>query len=662
MDCMRQQFDEDCLLGGRFQTISPLNHGSFGMVFLAQDTKSRLPVAIKCLTKKSSADDDSMSLLGMSVDERSEELAVHSTIGYHKNIVNLIHSFETDNHVYLVLDFCPNGDLYEAIRAGKGPLETEHVRDFMLQLVSAVEFMHSKGIYHRDIKPENIFLTSSGSMKLGDFGLATTEIWSTEYGVGSDRYMAPEQYDGAANNGYSPAAADIWAIGICLLNVLFSRNPFAFPSHQDPLFSDYIRDRQSLFDVFPNMSQDTFNVLMQCLALDPTKRSLSGVRDALQTVLSFTTDDESLDEFCSGNDVVQATLNREPLRTPSISSPPIDNTGSFPWAKALQETPQKQPRQLSVIPDTDEMFPEPTKRWNPVDAEAASLASAMDSGVGGMSYKSSNMSNAGFSMPVSSSLPISTSRAMASIYGKDGENFSKSWSDLWEEEEEELENQRSSFESAVDIERIPTAKPSDPVITRASTPALDIKPASRGSSTPRISLAELRDANSRSNSPESFRHRVASSIRQIAASAPQRHTASPKRTGSSIMDKWSALGNLRRSNNDPSVSPRRANESSSKHYGAPSKTSRSRERAGSWRKNSTPHPFSNDAWNVSKDWRSPQQHYTTSPAPVMTKGKSPSSYSSSMHQAANTPRRGNDASVDDIGDLEWVGGWHDFHL
>ena len=173
MDCMRTQIDECVLLDGRFETVSPLNHGSFGMVFMARDVKTDALVAIKCLTKPSAACPTSLS-----VDEHSEELVIHSKIGHHSNIVNLIHAFETEHHNYLVLEFCPNGDLYEAIRLNRGPLETEHVRDFMLQLVDAVQFLHYKGIYHRDIKPENIFLTQDGSMKLGDFGLATSDAWS----------------------------------------------------------------------------------------------------------------------------------------------------------------------------------------------------------------------------------------------------------------------------------------------------------------------------------------------------------------------------------------------------------------------------------------------------------------------------------------------------
>ncbi|KAL2140577.1 hypothetical protein VTI28DRAFT_3632 [Corynascus sepedonium] len=452
MECLRDSFQNGVLLNGRYQTISPLNHGSFGMVFMAKDTLTDQTVAIKCLTKRSAADANPE----FAIDDKSEELALHGRLGSHPNIVNLNDSFETDAHVYLVLEFCPRGDLYEAIRIGHGPLETEHVRRFMLELVDAVAYMHSKGVYHRDIKPENIFLTQSGSMKLGDFGLATTDEWSYETTVGSDRYMSPEQYD-SAGAGYSPAQADVWAIGICLLNILFSRNPFTTPTEADPLFLDFSRDKQSLFDVFPSMSQDTYEVIVQCMNLDPTKRSLAGARDALLRVVSFTTLDEVLDDFCSTDRRVVASSNREPLRTPSIQSPQVDN-GAFPWAKALQATPPKPTRQLSVIPD-DEIYEEDlfsksgaATDWMSGTAQTPSMASYMDSNLGASmrsfavptDFRPVLPAKATAKLaPMAGSLPINMSKsrnqsAMSLVFGRK-DAVSKSWSDLWDEEFEEEE-------------------------------------------------------------------------------------------------------------------------------------------------------------------------------------------------------------------------------
>ena len=499
-------------------------------------------------------------------------------------------------------------------------------------------------------------------MKIGDFGLATTETWTVEHGVGSDRYMAPEQFEAGSISGYSPAAADIWAIGICLLNVLFGRNPFASPTPSDPLYADYLRDRQSLFDVFPNMSQDTFDVLSHCLTLDPEKRSLSAMRDALQNVVSFTTDDESLDDFCTGHDVVCATQNRQPLRTPSVSSPHVDTNEAFPWAKALHATPEKATRELSVIHDDDDMFPSDTCR--PVDA--GSLASAVDSGIN-MSYKSTNVSSGAIAMPISTSVPTFASRAMASVFGKDTETFSRSWSDLWEEEEEE--QRRSSFESDDGLEDVSHTKADELLTTRSSTPAIDIKPpSSRGSSTPRVTLSELSSTNSRTGTPVSFCQRISSHVKHITGASSSGGN-SPRRVAGSVTDKWTALGNLRRNNNHiasvkatasgrSSRSPERHSFTAPSNIKAPTNNNKPRDRSGSWRKDSPPgKPFMNEMWNLSKDWRSPpQQNYTTTPVQA-----TPSKTLRPVPTRRFSPRRGTQSGpvVDDIGELEWVGGWNE---
>jgi serine/threonine protein kinase len=305
----------------------------------------------------------------------------------------------------------------------------------MLQLLSAVEHMHAHGVYHRDIKPENIFLTQDGSMKLGDFGLATTEKWSEESSVGSDRYMAPEQYDTPAG-GYSAEKADIWAIGICLLNILFARNPFVSPTLDDPLFADYVRDRESLFDVFPTLSYDTFRVISHCLAIDPSKRDLKNVREAIEQVENWTIDDEAYDDFLIEDEVVSSPVSREPLRTPSIQSPAIAQGTCFPWAQALQMT---QLQQVSIM-ESDDGVPEFTDERCPSAGEYAKQMgfyvpppSSYESGFG------ESFSSVSISVPVSKSsiygdampenIAINSTKKASKFSSGNGETFvSKSWS------------------------------------------------------------------------------------------------------------------------------------------------------------------------------------------------------------------------------------------
>ncbi|MCJ1224065.1 hypothetical protein MMC12_000708 [Toensbergia leucococca] len=624
MECMRDAFQEDLLLDGRYQSVSPLNHGSFGMVFLAKDINSGDLVAVKCLTKSSPK-----ACPTTPAEDHSVELSCHDRLGFHPNIVNLLHSFETDAHIYLVLEFCSMGDLYEAIRLGHGPRETENVREFMLQLINAVDFMHSKGLYHRDIKPENIFLAQDGSLKLGDFGLATSESWSHEASVGSDRYMAPEQYD-PSESGYSPAKADTWAIGICLLNILFSRNPFVTPTESDVLFADFARDNQSLFDIFPTMSQDTFEVLGHAMALDPTKRSLEAFRDTLLRVVSFTTDDEALDDFrTEDREIVPPTANREPLRTPSIQSAQVDQGGAFPWARALHMSPPQKGRQLSAIPDTEsyteDLFPNSEKDRNSWYSVAApSMTSVWDSALGA-SVKSLNLrepeprklprsghvATSDF-QPIHASKPLP---AMSTIFGRKDDSVSKSWSDLWDEDEEESLTQEEVIEQRREYNSrswSQESKDSDPTIRRNGLSEL------KGSSI----------VNTRTQSPQDPESRVSmDGVNENDGfffedlSVSRRYSPPSKRVD---MDKWAALGNRRRAyHQSVSDSPEPV---------------RKRSNNGNWRSGLGLKAWSGNTggWDKKdivsakvRDWRRED------------------------HPAQQR---------DDEADAEWVGGWHDLHL
>lgn len=339
------------VINDRYKVVTILNHGSFGVVSLAKDTwNQNTLVALKCIHKVKDA----------AIDEAQEEINVHKILGKHKYIAPVLDHFESDESTFLVMEYYPNGDLYEAIRSDCGPA---NVLEFMLQLIDAVEYAHSKGVYHRDIKPENILIASDGSVRLADWGLSTIYRQNTEFGVGSERYMAPELFD-LSIDCYDAEKADIWSIGICLLNVLFARNPFTIAGQKDKLFLDFCASRESLFDIFPTLTQDTFAALRYALTIDPDNRSLEGMRIELENVITWTTDDEYYDEYEEEDysrdvsrsvsiaesaatsvsssalldTIVPTTVQREPLRTPSILSPQTETFNST-WDRTMQFTP-----------------------------------------------------------------------------------------------------------------------------------------------------------------------------------------------------------------------------------------------------------------------------------------------------------------------------------
>jgi len=409
--------------------------------------------------------------------------------------------------------------------------------------------------------------------------------------------MAPEQYD-PAGNGYSPAKADIWSIGICLLNILFSRNPFVTPTESDILFADYRRDRQSLFDVFPNMSQDTFQVLSIAMAIDPQKRDLAALRQAILGVVSFTIDDESLDEFCTGQrDIVRASANREPLRTPSIQSPQINAGDSFPWAKALHASPGKSTRQLSAIPDTEiydeDLFP-PSENghplgesWFSIHQNTPSLASVLDSGFGG-SFKSmairrpeKHNPQPSDSVPVSGSLPMQASRpipTMSMVFGKKNDTVAKSWSDLWDEEAEESEQEELAFKERNSHKSRRWSDESQPELTVRPGVLTEAKSHSsinvRRSPEPKAWPRQKRIGSPNENEPFGSRN-------HYQKYSPDKGT-----------DKWAALGKKRR------------NYQTVKETPGPSVTKR-RSMTLDWRKDGQRENRAGGrpAWLDQKDWR-----------------------------------------------------------
>lgn len=173
------------LLANRLELTSILGVGAYGVVYTAVDIHTNVLYAVKALNKT--------GLDPRQLKYQQREIKLHHLASQHPNVVSLVRIMDSVDCTYVVIEFCPEGDLFSSITEkgnyiGNDPL----VKRVFLQILDAVHFCHSVGIYHRDLKPENILVTDHGlTVKLADFGLATAEPYTSDFGCGSTFYMSP---------------------------------------------------------------------------------------------------------------------------------------------------------------------------------------------------------------------------------------------------------------------------------------------------------------------------------------------------------------------------------------------------------------------------------------------------------------------------------------
>ncbi|KAF8878428.1 kinase-like domain-containing protein [Infundibulicybe gibba] len=176
------------------------------------------------------------------VKKLTAEFCISSTL-HHINIVETVDLIQDESqHWCEVMEFCPGGDLYAAIK--KGGMSPSEVECCFRQILNGVLYLHSQGVAHRDIKPENLFFDTKGHLKIGDYGASTVYRLPWEATIhmstglcGSEPYIAPEQFLGKP---YDARLVDIWACGIVYYCLHFQELPWraAQPS-SDPLYTAY---------------------------------------------------------------------------------------------------------------------------------------------------------------------------------------------------------------------------------------------------------------------------------------------------------------------------------------------------------------------------------------------------------------------------------------
>ncbi|KAH7886835.1 serine/threonine protein kinase, negative regulator of sexual conjugation and meiosis [Phlebopus sp. FC_14] len=265
-----------------------LGIGGYGVVYRAVDIRDPLArsYAVKCLISSQIHSGSRQRQLHV------REIALHRLASAHPNVVTLHRVVEEHNYTYIIMDYASDGDLFSQILHNCRYLGHDHlIKHIFLQLLDAVEYCHSLGIYHRDLKPENVLCFDGGlRVAITDFGLATTDRFSEEFRTGSVYHMSPECQGGefAPTGSYSPLFNDIWSLAIILLNLATGRNPWKSASSSDPTFQAYLQDPLNFLPKVLPISGEVNSILCRMLEVDWRHRiTLSEVRAAIEKVDHF---------------------------------------------------------------------------------------------------------------------------------------------------------------------------------------------------------------------------------------------------------------------------------------------------------------------------------------------------------------------------------------
>ncbi|KAG6897281.1 hypothetical protein C0992_002821 [Termitomyces sp. T32_za158] len=276
--------------GDTLEFVEVLGVGGYGIVYRAVDvtTPERTSYAVKCLLHFKDQKDQRPNRRQFHI----REIALHQISSAHPGIVTLHRIIEDEEFTYIIMDYAPDHDLFTQILNNCRYLGNDAlIKHVFLQLVDAVEYCHSLGIYHRDLKPENILCFDNGyTVAITDFGLATTEKVSGELHTGSIYHMSPECQGGdfALDGQYSPKSNDVWSLGIILLNLATGRNPWKTATTDDLTFQAYLRDPLNFFPSVLPVSLEINDILLQMLHIDWRQRiTLSELRQQMEDITTF---------------------------------------------------------------------------------------------------------------------------------------------------------------------------------------------------------------------------------------------------------------------------------------------------------------------------------------------------------------------------------------
>ncbi|ODV92349.1 hypothetical protein CANCADRAFT_15913, partial [Tortispora caseinolytica NRRL Y-17796] len=247
-----------------------IGRGAFASVRLAQDPTDGRAFAVKLINYRNAKSQ------GIDAKKINNEVLLHKYCSEtkHSNIIAFYGAGENHLWKWMAIEYAGGGDLFDKIQPDVG-VDENISQLYFHQLVSAIGFLHTKGVAHRDVKPENIFLDANGNLKLGDFGLAylfkyKDRTKKSKDPVGSPPYVAPEVIKGP----YDPTRSDIWSCGIVLIVLLTGCTPWDEPVSKDPDFQRFLsfNGRPDGYNPWSRIPFEAFSLLYGLIKLNPSER------------------------------------------------------------------------------------------------------------------------------------------------------------------------------------------------------------------------------------------------------------------------------------------------------------------------------------------------------------------------------------------------------
>jgi serine/threonine protein kinase/ankyrin repeat protein len=240
-----------------FELLDCLGSGSFGKVFKVRMKSTGKIYAMKVINKNFLI---KKRQLRYAVTECNVLKQANSPF-----ILTLHYSFQTEKNLYMIIDYCPGGDLNYHIM--HNTFEENEAKFYIAELILGIENLHQLNIIYRDLKPENILINSDNHIKLADFGLAkegVNDSTMTKSFCGSPAYLSPEMLirKGAGKS------ADMYGIGAVLYEMIHGSPPF-FSNNIKTLYKNITQSKLVLPEYFSDELKD---LLKQLLCKDPHKR------------------------------------------------------------------------------------------------------------------------------------------------------------------------------------------------------------------------------------------------------------------------------------------------------------------------------------------------------------------------------------------------------